>query len=301
MRAVVICTEGLANKYLCLELARSNDVVAVFQPSSPKRSPVTKLQSFLRWRRRYGIPHIVLRELAAGPLPVGWSGDRRMAAAERTFFARCEADYADTVAPLVHTVQDVNAPEFIGRLRELRPDVVVCSGGPIYRAPLIRAAGLMLNYHTGISPIYNGSNTIWWAFANGHQHLCGGTLMVMNEAVDGGAMLAHYFAPAEPHDDPASLFCKAIQGGARLYNEFLAHLRLGGEFLAVPQPRPFFYYQGYDWTAYQALAVRRRSQAMERAAYRQPERIVRYWNRACQDEATAVFRRQIIGSVLNGS
>jgi methionyl-tRNA formyltransferase len=301
MRVAIICSQSLANKYVCLELARRNEVFAIFQPSSTKRSPATVLRSFPKRRHRYGIAHIVMRELAQPPLSLGWSADSRMASAQRDFFKDCEDEYARTVAHLVQPVDDINAPEFVVQLREYQPDVVVCSGGPIYRPPLIHASGLMVNYHTGISPFYNGSNTIWWAFANGHPHLCGGTLMVMNEAIDGGDVLAHHFTSVEPNDDPATLFCKAIQGGVKLFNEFLAHVGRGGKFCAVPQPRPFFYYQNYDWTAYQAVAVGRRSRAMQRAGHREPERVVRYWDRASQDEAVTAFHSQIINSVRHVS
>ena len=34
-------------------------------------------------------------------------------------------------------------------------------------------------------------HTISFAFANGHISLCGGTLMIINEKVDGGHILAH--------------------------------------------------------------------------------------------------------------
>ena len=173
MRIAAIITEGLANRYLSVELARANKLVAIFQPRFAAPSLTRKLQSFRALRAKYGTLHVALNKLGQGIVPGIWPGLARMAAAETAFFATVDKEYAATVAPLVDKVDAVNSPAFIDRLRTLGVDAVVCSCGPIYRAPLIRAAGLMLNYHTGISPLYNGTNTIWWAYANGHPHLCG--------------------------------------------------------------------------------------------------------------------------------
>ena len=60
----------------------------------------------------------------------------------------------------------------------------------------------MLNFHSGVSPLYNGSATILFAFANGHVHLCGGTLMTMSPVVDGGDVLAHFLPAIEAETHP---------------------------------------------------------------------------------------------------
>jgi methionyl-tRNA formyltransferase len=196
-------------------------------------------------------------------------------------------EYEELAAPVARSVDDVNSPEAIDHVRSLDADVVVCLGGPIYRKALIAAVPLMINFHSGISPLYNGTSTIDFAFANGHPHLCGGTLMVMSAAVDGGDILAHYLPAIEQGDDPATLFAKTVAGAAQTADAFLTYVEDGGTVVGCPQPPPLFYYRGADWTIYHGQRVRRAlrggvAQQHERAARLEP-----YWDAADRDEARA--------------
>lgn len=79
--------------------------------------------------------------------------------------------------------------------------------------------------------------------------------MIMSEVIDGGMILAHCLCPIIADDDPGTLFIKAIIGGTKLYDRFLQHLSQRGVYTRVSQSKPFSYYGGSDWTAYQTLAV----------------------------------------------
>lgn len=298
VRVSAIVTKGLANDFLCLEISRQNELVAIFHPKQKRRTPKQKLETFLKWKQDYGAFYVALHKLSGSRLLGGWGGGLRQEQAEEVFFGGCHAEYERQLAPLAEYVDDVNGSEFVERLHEIKPDVVICSGGPIYRAPLIRACKIMVNYHAGISPLYNGSNTNWWAYANGHARLCGGTLMIMNEIVDGGDILAHYFTGIDPDDNPATLFCKAIRGGAKLYNEFLSDLKGNKPYSSVPQPRPFFYYRGIDWTLYQSLKVGNRLLLQKRRGLREPGHSAKYWTCDSDEIARRTFRDEILNRVL---
>ena len=140
---------------------------------------------------------------------------------------------------MARIVEDINSPDSVRLLTDMKADVVVNSGGPIFKAPLLQAAPLVLNYHTGISPIYNGSDSVFWTFANGQPHLTGGTLMVMNAGVDAGDMLAHYLPSVEPEDTPGRQFMKTIVGGVALYCSFLEHLEAARPFVSAPRAPHF--------------------------------------------------------------
>jgi folate-dependent phosphoribosylglycinamide formyltransferase PurN len=301
MRVAGIITAGPANRFLSLALAKENELVAIFQPRFPKRTLDQKLRTFKKQQIKYGMLHVFSNYLGARLLPAGWPKGTPASAEEAAFFADAEQEYMQTAAPLVREIDDINAEDFIERLRDLDVDVVVCSGGPIYRAPLLRSVKLMLNYHTGISPLYNGTHTIWWPYANGQPRLCGGTLMVMNEAVDGGNMLAHYFPPVTSDDSPTRLFCKAIQGGARLYNEVLADIRCGKPLATVAQPQPLFYCRGIDWTLHQSSLVERRTRELRVAAYTLPERVERYWRCATNESAQQEFRTAMMRTIFDAN
>ena len=298
MRVAAIVTESFANEQMCLELAAKHDLVGMFHPLDRPKSLGRSLDTFRRWRISRGAAYVVLHKLAGrGPL-LGWSRNQGLAAAEARHFARFHDEYQRTVAPKARQVEDVNGPVFVEQIRHLDADVVVCSGGPVYRAPLIRAAKLMLNYHTGISPIYNGSDTNLWAYVNGHPQLCGGTLMVIGEAVDGGDILAHHFCGVVPGDDPADVFCRAIAGGASLYNEFLADYEAGKPWRKIPQMKPFFYYRSLDWSLYQSLLAERMSAPAAKHKLSAATETVRYWQSQSDDDARRRLQDELMKRML---
>jgi methionyl-tRNA formyltransferase len=213
--------------------------------------------------------------------------------AENRFFPDVAAAYDEVVAPVAVRVTDVNAEATLRLVREAAADVVLCLGGPIYRAPLINACGTMINFHSGVSPFYNGASAIMFAFANGHFRLCGGTLMTMSHTVDGGDILAHYLPAIEPDDTPATLFMKTVRGAAETTDRFLAHVEPTGTFARCPQPSPLFYYTSGDWTIHYACKLRRHLERGNAAAAARPAELVDYYASAGDNEARARVRETI--------
>lgn len=290
MRVVIVTDKDLMHKYLCVRIADQHDVVAVLHPWGAGRTAKGRLRSLADDVRKHGAPALILQKLSPR---LGWNRREGLGRAQRRAFADVAAAYDKRVAPLARDVEDINAPEAIHALSGLKADVVICLGGPIYRAPLIKAANLMLNYHTGISPIYNGAGTIFWTFANKHVHLAGGTLMVMNEVVDGGDILAHYLCPIEADDDPGTLFAKAIVGGTKLYDRFLGHLSQGGPYVGIPQTGSFFNYRGFEWTVGQTLAVQRNIDQGLCRRFERAEEIIEYWRLGTEQAARQALKDNI--------
>jgi methionyl-tRNA formyltransferase len=241
---------------------------------------------------RAGGTHSLLRALAALPR-VGWDGARAFSEAEDHFFPGVAAAYKEIVAPVAARVLDVNAEATLGLVREAAADIVLCLGGPIYRAPLIKACQTMINFHSGVSPVYNGASTIMFAFANGHFRLCGGTLMTMSPTVDGGDILAHYLPAIEAGDTPATLFMKTVRGAAEVADSFLAHVERTRTFARCPQPSPFFYYTSGDWTVHYSRQLRRHLERGTAAAAARPAEFVEYYRSASDKEACAHVRETI--------
>lgn len=291
LRIVALVTDEPANWHLCQMLAAAHELVAIVHPIVGARPSSSTEQHRLRQKRfaDYGIGHAVLRKLTRPPFRLGWPLEARLAAAASEHFPGHAGREGAALLPPAGRAVDVNHPDFIAQLRRWAPDVVVSSGGPIYRAPLIEAAPLMINYHTGLSPFYNGAHTIPFAFANGHTHLCGGTLMVINTKIDGGAMLAHYVPAYDAGDDPADLFCKALRGGAALITDFLTHRAQELAWHVVPQPAPTFYFRSYDWTVAHAFAVQRRLRLHKSRPRPLVERRHVYWTAESAEAARARF------------
>jgi hypothetical protein len=112
--------------------------------------------------------------------------------------------------------------------------------------------------------------------------------MTMVPAVDGGDILAHYFPEIESDDNPATLYAKCVKGAVTVYDRFLSSFWKTGSFTRIKQPKPFFFYHGYDWNATQTLAIDRTIRAVVVGQYLRGERIVEYW--ALRDEQEARHR-----------
>lgn len=225
---------------------------------------------------------------------LGWNWVRAHDEAERRFFPNASEDYARSgLEQRAHFVQDVNDADTISLVRQLAPDAVVCLGGPIYRPELINECHPMINFHSGISPIYNGASTILFAFANGHVHLCGGTLMTMSPVVDGGDILAHFLPSIEPGDDPALLFMRTVRGAAEVCSQFLVYLREEGKFTRAIQSPPLFHCTAESWTVFQTQRIQRHIERNTVERHLRAVETVRYWDLSSDKEADAKARRTI--------
>jgi hypothetical protein len=294
--AIITPEQPLHHQHFCAYLARRHEVVGIVHPRSHANGKSGQLKRLRREVRDYGAGHALIRTLASVPGPLrGWDAAAARGPALSAVFNGAAGEYEELAAPVAWPVDDVNSAEALAHLRGLQPDVVVCLGGPIYRKPLIEAVPLMVNFHSGISPLYNGSSTIAFAFANGHPHLCGGTLMLMSATVDGGDILAHYLPAIERGDDPATLFAKTVKGAADATDAFLSHVEGGGSFTSSPQPPPLFYYRGADWTIYHGQRVRRALQGAVADAYLRDERLEPYWDAADPDDARRRVNETLAG------
>jgi folate-dependent phosphoribosylglycinamide formyltransferase PurN len=293
--AVITPADAPHSRFLCAALGRAHELVGVLHPVPPPASRRDRLRQLQRETRRVGPVNEALRLLATRRSPLrGWDLREDERAALERRFADLDGLYERHAAPVAAEVADVNGPEARERLRALAPDVVCCLGGPIYREPLIRSVPLMLNFHSGISPIWNGASTIAFAYAHGTPALCGGTLMTMDPAVDGGDLLAHYLPAVEPGDTPGSLFAKTVRGATEAYLAALAHLAAGGRLAGVPQPPPVFYTRSSDWTVWHGQRVRRTAGRLAPAHVREA-RLATYWDAGSPEEARRRVQATIAG------
>ena len=222
----------------------------------------------------------------------GWQPDANESAAAKVFFSRSHKKYTELHDRTFHV--DVQRDDAVRLLSRLAPEVVICMGGPIYPKRFIEACPLVVNFHSGLSPLYNGSGSIRFAFANGHPHLCGGTLMIMNADVDGGEILGHYLPEICATDTPAALFLRTVCGAAPMLQKFLTHLEHNGRpLVAVAQAPPLFYTRGADWTIYHTRMIRMHLVRQLASQYQRPARIIDYWSEPNKEAADLLFKNTI--------
>jgi methionyl-tRNA formyltransferase len=97
-------------------------------------------------------------------------------------------DYAVVEAP------SINAPNIIAEVKAMGPDYVVFGGGGILRHEILSQGKKFIHCHPGWLPEFRGSHCIEWSILLSGQ--CAVTCFVMNEEIDGGAIIAQKkFAP----------------------------------------------------------------------------------------------------------
>ena len=283
MKVVIVTGKHAHHKRLCAILAEEFRVVGILHPADRSSSAGSGLRRLRTSVRRQGwgltLAHIVASAMA-----------KARSRGRESRMACDEASYESIQQSLIYPECDVQGGGAADLLRSLRPDVTVCLGGPIYPQEFIRASPLMLNFHSGVSPIYNGAASIQFAFANGHPHLCGGTLMRMEANVDGGAVLAHYLPELRSGDTPESLFYKTVCGSATLYTRVLKGLESDGMKLQhIAQSSPLFYTRASDFGCHHLALIKKHIRSDLSARYARNATAVEYWREATQNAAQTLY------------
>lgn len=167
---------------------------------------------------------------ALGPTTSGWARFDDLASAHGV--------------PLL-AVRDLNAPENVARVAELRPDLILVIGwtrllGPeLLRMPRLGAVG----FHASLLPRYRGRAPVNWALINGEIET-GNTMFFLDEGVDTGTVIAQRRFPILDDDDCGSLYEKVSAAGTEMLLEHLPALKAGtaprhvqDERLATVMPR----------------------------------------------------------------
>ena len=129
--------------------------------------------------------------------------------------------------PRIET-RSVNNEEYLGRVSELAPDVIVSVAAPeIFRTALLSLPRLgCLNIHSGRLPAYRGMMPVFWQLLAG-EPVAVVTVHEMVEAIDRGRVLDTIEVPLGKHDRLARAMIAAKRAGARLLIDVLEKLRRG--------------------------------------------------------------------------
>ncbi|HYE32499.1 MAG TPA: methionyl-tRNA formyltransferase [Methylomirabilota bacterium] len=128
------------------------------------------------------------------------------------------------------------ASDFVDRLRELAPDlVVVAAYGQILPQSILDVPRFgCLNVHASLLPRHRGAAPIQWAIAEGDP-VTGVTIMKMDAGLDTGDMLTKVETPITPQDNGATLHDRLATLGADLLVQTIpGYVR--GKILPQPQP-----------------------------------------------------------------
>jgi methionyl-tRNA formyltransferase len=135
--------------------------------------------------------------------------------------------------PLLET-ESVNDPDYVRRVRELAPDVIVSVAAPeIFKDELLGSAAIgCVNIHSGRLPTYRGMMPVFWQMLNSEPHVTV-TVHEMAAQLDAGAVLGTVELPILPSDRLSRLMLEGKREGARLLIRVLDELARGA---VTPKP-----------------------------------------------------------------
>lgn len=254
LNIALITNQDPHHKFWAYHLYRNHNVVAIFHPEKQEGTGAfPKLLKKFQKDRRFGVGWMLLNSATSFyQLMAKDSKRNRIRRAEKKIFDEYELKYNEIPAEIVHHVKSVNDNVNISLIKNMNTDAICMLGGEIAEPGLINAARIAsLNFHSGVSPFYNGSDTIYWAVSDFRPNLAGGTLMYLEEKIDGGQIIAHYLPSIKSHDDATSLFMKNIIGAVKLYDYVLRMLASGKKPHGVRQGRSLRFLRDADWTIFQ--------------------------------------------------
>jgi len=124
-------------------------------------------------------------------------------------------DVAEAAGLPVFEPASVNTPEFVSKIGELAPDLlVVCDFGQILSADCLAAAPKGgINLHGSLLPKYRGAAPVNWAIIRGETET-GVTVIHMTPGLDAGPILAARTTPIDPDETAPQLEARLAQLGA---------------------------------------------------------------------------------------
>lgn len=129
--------------------------------------------------------------------------------------------------PVQH-VADLNAPDFVARVRESGVDLIASVAAPqVFREALIGAPRLgCVNIHNSKLPHYRGMLPNFWQMLHGERTV-GTTIHRINAKLDDGPILAQIETPVRPGESLDALIRRTKRAGARFMVETLEMLASG--------------------------------------------------------------------------
>ena len=118
--------------------------------------------------------------------------------------------------------------EFIEKLRELAPDLIVVTAyGQILKKELLSIPKYgCINVHASLLPRWRGAAPVQWSIIEGDK-VTGVTTMLMDEGLDTGDMLLKKEVEIGPKETGGSLFEKLAKAGGELIVETVKRLEAG--------------------------------------------------------------------------
>lgn len=265
MKLVVLTGDKLEQQYLTRTLADAfgDQLVAIILANPPRN----RLKGLKRVWRRYSIGQLVSRVHTRLYHRINGRNAARHATLARVLFG--STDGPGLPRPdAITVVPGHNHPECIALLRQLEPDVIVVYGTNVIGEKVISIApDAIVNVHTGLSPWYRGSDTIFWALHNEEPERAGVTVHMLSPGLDSGPILATGVPEYTADDDEDSLFAKSVMLGSALLVDAVKDVAAGK---ARPLPQDLSIGREYRFVHRTVAAEKRVAQLLRDGLLRRP-------------------------------
>lgn len=128
----------------------------------------------------------------------------------------------------VLTPESINEPEWVERLRQMKPDLIVSAWyRNLVKQPILDIPPLgAYNLHGSLLPLYRGRAPVNWVLVNGEQET-GMTLHQMTVRADAGDIVGQAVVPVELDDTAATLYERLAATGKEVLRAAWPLLREG--------------------------------------------------------------------------
>jgi len=123
--------------------------------------------------------------------------------------------------------KDINSPNFLERMRKMKPDIISFASPQIVKSNLLKIPKKgCINVHSALLPKYRGVYPMFWALLNDEKKV-GVTVHYMDKDIDNGKIILQKSFPVEKTDTFESLYNKAITIIPDTYLEALEKIENG--------------------------------------------------------------------------
>jgi folate-dependent phosphoribosylglycinamide formyltransferase PurN len=295
MKIAIVTNKNLHHKYFASKLFNGCDVKLVIHPKPSKRLNVIE-RIKIKKLYKYGLLLLIAKYMSIGyNLINSGSMMKSLKRKEEVYFSEYVKEYNKIPSQCIHELNTVNSQEAVELVKSYDIDIIVFLGGDIAKKDFINSAKVCsLNYHSGVSPFYNGNKTIFHAVSDFRPNFAGGTLMYITEKIDGGRIISQYLPEIKEDDSAADIFMRNIEGAVQLYLDFFKHLDLTDKIPeGVKQNKSMKNLFNRDWNINNDLRLAYFEKSKRMKHYCRNSKIIKYYNLGCND------REQLYSNTLS--
>ena len=225
MKAVIVTSDGLEHTYVANKLidAINNNLAGIMVEKKQPRG--MSLKTIKTLRKKYSYFRICERIITKIFRKMLRYNDKETDSLFRVV-GNSKLKSPENVDILYS--KSVNNRESMNWIKKIGPDYLFIYGTGVVKDKVLSLARVgALNMHTGISPIYRGSDTPFWSLYNREPEMVGITVHECVPEIDGGDIYAVKSVELDECDDPFLAFAKCVRDGGDVYAQVASSLLNG--------------------------------------------------------------------------